>query len=236
MATANGSTTPENPCSAGPHISAWGRSGDELVLIYRDNAPKVQSFFGFHVSHETAEDLTAATFERVVKWWSRYDPEAASARTWIRAIARNVLADHFRRQSHRNAISLDASPSLAASLVAEDDPGARVLSLDAVRDWFRWLEPREREVLALRIAFDWSAAEVARHLELSEANVHQISSRAIRRLQLQVPSSHVPRIANGVREKPARPEPEAVGNPHGETERPAAEATLPHQLRGRLAA
>jgi DNA-directed RNA polymerase specialized sigma subunit len=37
-------------------------------------------------------------------------------------------------------------------------------------------------VLALRFAADMPAAEIARTLELSEANVHQISSRALRRL------------------------------------------------------
>jgi RNA polymerase sigma-70 factor, ECF subfamily len=217
--------------------AAGGASaGPELLEIYRDVAPQVQSFFGCYVSRETAEDLTAATFERVVKWWSRYDPEAASPRTWIRAIARNVLVDHFRRQAHRNTISLDAHPSLVASLVVEDDPGARVLSLDVVRGWFGCLEPREREVLALRIAADWSAAEVAQRLELSEANVHQISSRALRRLKLQLASGHAPRITSGASRKPDRREPEAVGNSHPPAGRSAAAATLPHQLPRRLAA
>jgi RNA polymerase sigma-70 factor, ECF subfamily len=60
-----------------------------------------------------------------------------------------------------------------------------------VRDWLANLEPREREVLALRFAADLSAAEVARHLDLSEANVHQIASRALRRLRDQMSSSEL---------------------------------------------
>jgi RNA polymerase sigma-70 factor (ECF subfamily) len=164
------------------------QSGDGLLDAYRDNVNAIYAFFSYSVSHETAEDLTAATFERVVKAWSRFNPETARPRTWILAIARNVLADHFRRQSHRNAISLDEHPALAASLAASDDPAARCLSFDIVREWLATLEPREREVLALRFAADLPADEVARHLELSEANVHQISSRALRRLRAQ--SSH----------------------------------------------
>jgi RNA polymerase sigma-70 factor, ECF subfamily len=166
-------------------------SRDGLLDVYRENVHAIYAFFSYSVSHETAEDLTAATFERVVKAWSRFNPDTARPRTWILAIARNVLADHFRRQSHRNAISLDEYPALAASLASSDDPAARLLSLDMVREWLSELEPREREVLALRFAADLSAAEVAGHLDMSEANVHQISSRALRRLRDQISSSEL---------------------------------------------
>ena len=166
-------------------------SRDGLLDAYEENVNAIYAFFSYSVSHETAEDLTASTFERVVKAWSRFNPETAQPRTWILAIARNVLADHFRRQSHRGAISLDDHPALAASLASSDDPAARLLSLDMVREWLAALEPREREVLALRFAADLSAADVARHLDLSEANVHQIASRALRRLRDQMSRSEL---------------------------------------------
>src|SRR3954447_16979331 len=99
-------------------------SGDDDALrrVYREHVSAVYAFFTYSVSRETAEDLTASTFERVVRSWARFDPEFASPRTWIMAIARNILADHFRRQSHRNAVSLDEPPALAASLATSDDP------------------------------------------------------------------------------------------------------------------
>ena len=165
--------------------------GDELLQVYRDNVRAVYAFFTYSVSHETAEDLTATTFEHVVRAWSRYDPEHAQPRTWIMAIARNLLADHFRRQSHRGAISLDGHPALAASLASSDDPAANCMSLDVVRDWLGRLQPREREVLALRFGADLAAAEIARHLGLSECNVHQISSRSLRHLHDQLPRSEL---------------------------------------------
>ena len=164
---------------------------DELLDIYRDNVHGVYAFFAYAVSHETAEDLTATTFERVVKSWNRFDPDYATPRTWIMAIARNILADHFRRQSHRNAVSLDEHPALAASLASSDDPAAECLSLASARDWLARLEPREREVLALRFGADLPAADIARCLDLSEANVHQISSRALRRLHDEIALSEL---------------------------------------------
>jgi RNA polymerase sigma factor (sigma-70 family) len=162
---------------------------DPLLDAYEDNVRAVYAFFAYSVPRETAEDLTAATFERVVRCWSRYDPAQGGPRPWIMTIARNVLTDHFRRQAHRRTVSLDAHPALAASLVASDDPAARCLSAELVRDWLGRLRPRERDVLALRFGADLPAAEIARQLDVSEANVHQISSRALRRLHDQLPRS-----------------------------------------------
>jgi DNA-directed RNA polymerase specialized sigma subunit len=57
-----------------------------------------------------------------------------------------------------------------------------------VRDW---LERSEREVLALHFGADSPAADIARILECGEANVYQISSRALRRLHDRRSSSEL---------------------------------------------
>jgi RNA polymerase sigma factor (sigma-70 family) len=144
-----------------------GPSVEALEGVYRENVSAVYGFFSYSVGPDAAEDLTAATFERVVRSWARFDPDRAGPRTWVMAIARNQLSDHFRRQSHRNAISLDEHPALAASLVSSDDPAAGWLSHETVREWLMRLEPREREVLALRFAADLPASEIAVHLGLT---------------------------------------------------------------------
>ena len=43
--------------------------------------------------------------------------------------------------------------------------------------------PREREVVALRYCADLSVAEIAECMDTTPANVHQICSRALRRLR-----------------------------------------------------
>jgi Sigma-70, region 4 len=97
------------------------------------------------------------------------------------AIVRNIPADHLRRPSHRSAVSLDEHPALA-SLVSSGDPAAQHLRVDTVRDWLEQPKPREREVLGLRFGADLPVADIARTFELSEANMHQSSWRALRRL------------------------------------------------------
>ena len=45
----------------------------ELQQVYRSNVSSVYAFFSYSVDATTAEDLTAATFERVVRSWRRFD-------------------------------------------------------------------------------------------------------------------------------------------------------------------
>jgi RNA polymerase sigma factor (sigma-70 family) len=160
-----------------------GPSVDALEAVYREYLPSVYGFFSYSVGPDVAEDLTAATFERVVRSWAQFDPSRSSERTWIFTIARNLLTDHWRWRRHRHGPSLDANPELVESIASADDPLARSLDRDALKGWLEQLAPREREVLALRYVADLSVPEVADCLDLSAANVHQICSRSLRRLR-----------------------------------------------------
>jgi RNA polymerase sigma-70 factor (ECF subfamily) len=167
---------------------------DELDAVYREHVASIYGFFSYSVGRDLAEDLTAATFERVVRSWGRFDASRSGERTWIYAIARNLLTDHLRRQRHRSGPSLDEHPALLDGMASTEDPVQRTLDADAVSGWLRELRPRAREVLALRYCADFSVAEIARIMELSEANIHQICSRALRQLRLTVAEERAPAV------------------------------------------
>jgi RNA polymerase sigma-70 factor (ECF subfamily) len=167
-----------------------------LDTLYREHVAAVYAFFACSVDRYTAEDLTASTFERVVRSWARFDPARASEQTWIFAIARNQLIDHARRQRHRAGPSLDAHPEIIDRIACSQDPLAATIDAEAVRQWLMWLRPREREVLALRYCADVPVAEIATCLHLTEANVHQICSRALRRLRATI-AEPVEMVAGG---------------------------------------
>lgn len=160
-----------------------GRDEDDLRRVYRAHVDAVFAFFAYSVSQPAAEDLTSSTFERVIRAWGRYDPSRASERTWIFSIARNLLTDHFRREHHRAAISTDERPELLDLAGVGELLLERVLSDEAVRAWLAPLSEREREVVVLRYALEFSGTEVAEVTGLTSANVHQIASRALRRLR-----------------------------------------------------
>jgi RNA polymerase sigma-70 factor, ECF subfamily len=182
-------------------------TADELDAVYRAHVASIYGFFSYSVGRDLAEDLTAATFERVVRSWSRFDASRSGERTWIYAIARNLLTDHLRRQRHRSGPSLDEHPALLDGIASREDPVQRTLEADAVSAWLGELRPRAREVLALRYCADYSVAEIARIMALTEANVHQICSRALRHLRSVVADGRAPaagrRRAGGERESRA---------------------------------
>lgn len=159
-----------------------GARREELSRVYREHVRAVYAFVGYGLSREVAEDLTAATFERVVRSWESYDAARASERTWILTIARNLVADHYRRESHRAGPSLDDRPALLERLAAPDAALER-LEQGELRAWLAPLGERERQVLGLRFAADLATAEIAEVMDLSVANVQQILSRTLRGLR-----------------------------------------------------
>jgi RNA polymerase sigma-70 factor (ECF subfamily) len=159
------------------------RGEEELRRVFREHVDSVYAFFCYAAPRAAAEDLTSATFERVVRAWPTYDRARASERTWILAIARNLLTDHFRRESHRATSSLEEHPQLLDNLAASGDPLSAQLTADAVKDLLGPLPAREREILALRYGADLPPADIAGLLDLSVGNVHQILSRTLRKLR-----------------------------------------------------
>jgi RNA polymerase sigma-70 factor (ECF subfamily) len=156
---------------------------ETILRAYRENVDAVYAFCAYSVDVTTAEDLTAATFERVVRSWRRFDSERASERTWILAIARNLLTDHFRRQGRARLVSVEEHPAVLDRLVDEKGPLEEELAREELERLLSPLSPRDREVLALRFGADLDGAEIAELLDLTTANVHQILSRSLRRLR-----------------------------------------------------
>jgi len=168
---------------AAPVRRADRKRSDELRRVYRDHVDAVYGFFAYSVAQATAEDLTSTTFERVVRSWHTYDPSRAGERTWILVIARNALADHFRRAHTRSESPVEEVPDAIASRGLGADALDRILDQDELRQWLQVLGERERAVLALRYAGDLTANQIAQVLDLTPANVHQILSRSLRRLR-----------------------------------------------------
>jgi RNA polymerase sigma factor (sigma-70 family) len=157
-----------------------GRGGFEE--LYDDHVWDVYGFFAYRLgSRADAEDLTQLTFERALRAWHRFDPARAQPVTWLLAIARNLLIDHYRRDRSREREPADyESFEEALPAVAPPEPGGMDPELAGA---LGQLSQRDREVLALRFGGDLTGPEIAEMLDLSLANVQQILSRALRRLR-----------------------------------------------------
>jgi RNA polymerase sigma factor (sigma-70 family) len=155
------------------------RSRSEFARVYDEHVWSVYGFLAYRVrSRELAEDLTQATFERALRGWGRFDPRKASERTWLLAIARNLLVDHHRKHSGATMVEIDETsmPTVPGPEQLASGSPELVAALHELSD-------RDREVVALRFGGDLTGPEIAVLLGLQLANVQQILSRSLRRLR-----------------------------------------------------
>ena len=139
-------------------------------------------------NRQTAEDLTASTFERALKLWRRFDPRRGSARTWLCQIARSTALDHFRseeRRRRREGAYAEGEPREAAAPLLEGLSPALETAL-------RSLTAAEREVIALRIVLELDGPAAARMLGISPTACSTRLSRALQRLEERMKNDAVP--------------------------------------------
>lgn len=156
----------------------------DLAEVYDDHVWDVYGFLMYRLgSRADAEDLTQATFERAVKAWPRYDPRRANPKTWLLAIASNLLIDHYRTGAGKAVLGVSADAAeMAAGRAHDPGPDSAGIS-DQLAAALARLTERDRQVVALRFGGDLSGAEIASAMDLSLANVQQILSRSLRRLR-----------------------------------------------------
>jgi RNA polymerase sigma-70 factor (ECF subfamily) len=161
-----------------------GEKAEDFAELYEEHVWTVYGFIGYRVkTPEQAEDLTQQTFERALKAWRRFDPERSKPSTWLLAIARNLLIDHYRHQQVHKEAPLEGSEleTLEGAPAAPDRPNLG-LAPDLERA-LAALADRDREVIALRFGGDLNGPEIAEITGLSLANVQQILSRSLRRMR-----------------------------------------------------
>jgi RNA polymerase sigma factor (sigma-70 family) len=162
----------------GDHTARIQSEESTFARVYNEHVWRVYGFLAYRLGdRDTAEDLTQATFERALRAWSRFDARRASESTWLLAIARNLLIDHYRRD--RSSLSDQIEEHLAPAVPGPEEQLASAELLDALTR----LSDRDREILALRFGGDMTGPEIAQLLNLSLANVQQILSRSLRKLR-----------------------------------------------------
>lgn len=166
---------------------APGSDQDAEVLCrdwFEAHGSAVYNYFRFHVPHpDVAEDLTAETFLKVVRFAARFDPERGTSKAWILTVARNVLADWRRRARVRQYVAVGSmhdlvydAPSPEERLMKEEEVGRL---LDAVSS----LSTADRELIGLRYGSGLHTAEMAQILAISEGNVRTRLWRVLGRLR-----------------------------------------------------
>jgi RNA polymerase sigma factor (sigma-70 family) len=154
---------------------------EDFERLYAAEAPGLFSFLAYRTGDRAlAQDLLADAFERVLRARGRFDRRRGSEKTWLYAIALNVLRDHVRRGAARARASENLVP------VARGAADARLEAIgdrDALARALARLSDEEREVVALRFGADLTAPEMASALGKKLTTVEGRLYRALRKLR-----------------------------------------------------
>ena len=154
---------------------------EDFDRLFEEHA---QPLFGFLVyrtaNRQVAEDLLADTFERVLRGRGRFDRRRGSEKTWIYAIALNLLRDQARRQ----AAEARAHERVATPASGSDDVAlGRVEQHDELLQALSSLSGEEREAIALRYGADLTVPEIAKLKREPLTTVEGRVYRALRKLR-----------------------------------------------------
>ena len=148
--------------------------------LYRSSRDDVYAFVASLLRDATAaEEVTAAAFERAYRKRNRFDPGRGEPRAWLFGIARNAALDELRRRGRQ--AELTAEPADLETFGSEGaEHSERRLAVSAALER---LEPRERELIALKFFAGLGNAEIASVLGVSESNAGTRLHRTIEKLR-----------------------------------------------------
>jgi RNA polymerase sigma factor (sigma-70 family) len=154
---------------------------DDFERLYEEHAQPLFGFLAYRTGDQAlAEDLLADTFERALKARKRFDRRKASEKTWLYAIALNLLRDNARR-SKTEARALERLPQGRSG--ESPDELAAVEHRDQVQRALTILSDEEREAIALRFGGDLTVPEIAKLLKQPLPRVEGRVYRSLRKLR-----------------------------------------------------
>ena len=153
----------------------------EIGALYRDHATRVWRYARARLPTDVdAEDVTSDVFTRAMRSTDRFDPTRGTEAAWIIGIARNAVADWYRRRRPED-------PTFApADTATGDEPAERAVAgddADALRAHLQALSEREREAVALRFGAELSSPEIGAAMGISPTAARMLVHRGVSKLR-----------------------------------------------------
>jgi RNA polymerase sigma-70 factor (ECF subfamily) len=130
---------------------------EAFAVLYRRYVGRIHGFVHRRSgSHETAEEVVAATFERAWRALPGFRWRGGGFEAWLFRIAANEMAGYYRRAQRASSPRAQMVLREMAEALADDDPGLVELlrgsddRMDQLRRALGTLRPRYQEVIALR--------------------------------------------------------------------------------------
>jgi RNA polymerase sigma-70 factor (ECF subfamily) len=174
------------------NVPTIGRDPDAFEAFYREHLPWVRRFVARRVddSHAAA-DLTADIFLAAIDGAEGYRAEHGAPGAWLAGVARNIVADYFRRhvreaRANSRLVGRALLDEHSADRIAERIDGERL-----ARELYQslaGLPENQRAVVELVAVDGLTVAEAAQALGITAGNARVRYHRARVRLQHVLPS------------------------------------------------
>lgn len=162
---------------------------DDFDALFTQHAQPLLAFLTYRLGDRAAaEDVLADTFERALRSRRRFDARRGDAKSWLYAIAVNLVRDSTRRAgAERRALAaeIERHPDGGVS----PDASTQVETHRLVTEALTVLSPQERELIALRYGADLTVPEIAALLKLPLTTVEGRLYRALNKLRAELDGS-----------------------------------------------
>jgi RNA polymerase sigma-70 factor (ECF subfamily) len=149
--------------------------------LYRSSRDDVYAYVASMLRDgPAAEEVTATAFERAYRKRRRFDPRRGEPRAWLFGIARNAALDELRRRGRQAELAAEPADLDGAAVETGAERSEQRLAL---RAGLAHLEPRDRELIALKFFAGLGNAEIAAVLGISESNAGTRIHRAVTKLR-----------------------------------------------------
>jgi RNA polymerase sigma-70 factor (ECF subfamily) len=164
-----------------PRTASRAAGALDFDALYRSSRDDIYAYAATLLrDRASAEDVTAAAFERAYRRQKSFDPDRGSERAWLFGIARHAALDELRRRKRHATLAADPPDTAGAG---GDEFTAAVVDRAVVRAALGKLKVRDREIIALRFHAGLDTAEVARVLGTTPTNAGTLLHRAMTKLR-----------------------------------------------------
>mgnify|MGYP001765939670 CR=1 FL=1 len=152
---------------------------EAMAALYDRYHPLVYNFIFYRVGdQQTAEDLTAEVFMRMIARLPTFVIQGHPLLAWLYTIARNLVTDHYRNNNQ------GASMAIEEDLIAGEigQPAALTdarLAQECLQRALRYLTEEQRQMVVLKYIEDREIVDVAIIMERNERAVRSIQHRAL---------------------------------------------------------
>jgi RNA polymerase sigma-70 factor (ECF subfamily) len=133
---------------------------------------------------QTAEDLAEVVFLKAFESLDRYQERGWPFSSFLYQVARNQLADYYRRQ--RDEVPLDEVLDLEAPAVSLDRDAILDENIRVLQDALKKIPEDYQEIIRLRLLLELPTPDVAAILNRSEGAIRVLLHRALKALRKQI--------------------------------------------------